>query len=626
MKFEKRKYVIVSIFILIGAIYIVKLFYMQVIDETWKLRAQQIAEKKREIIPPRAVVFDRNGNKVISNKTYYNLMMVENNIKGLDTSAFAKLIGRTEQEVKERFISIIKGEGKYTNKHTGKTTSNYQKIRAYPFLKELTAEEMSKIAPHLWRHSGFYEEVTSMRHYPYSNGANILGYLSEVNQKEINNDHFYKPGSRIGRSGIEKYYEKEFRGRKGIKYIVTSALNNTVGSFENGKYDTIAEQANPIHLGLDVELQAYGEMILKNKKGCIVAIEPSSGEILALVSSPNYDPNLLVGNRKIVENYPALIKNKDKPLFPRPLASEYMPGSILKLIQSLIGMQEGVITKNSSFNCNQNIVGCHDHPTAKNIAEAIQVSCNPYYYASVKRIIQQGKKRNNFEDSEVGLNIWAKYMNSFGLGVSLDTDLIGVKPGVIPNSKYYDKWYGHNRWKFSTIRSISIGQGETQLTPLQLANIAVIIANRGWYFTPHIVKSVGNKGPLKKFLKKNKTMVDEIYFEPVIEGMRRVVNEPGGTARLAKINGLTVCGKTGTVENYKGKIKQPNHSAFIAFAPKKEPKIAISVFVENAGGYGGTWAAPIASLMIEKYLLKKIISLDKEEKVLTDKFPTPKKQ
>ena len=217
-------------------------------------------------------------------------------------------------------------------------------------------------------------------------------------------------------------------------------------------------------------------------------------------------------------------------------------------------------------------------------------------------------------------------MNSFGLGVRLDTDLIGIRPGVIPNSKYYDKWYGHNRWKFSTIRSISIGQGETQLTPLQLANIAVIIANQGWYYTPHIVKSIGDEGPLKKFLKKKNTMVDEIHFEPVIEGMRRCVNEPGGTARLAKIDGITVCGKTGTIENYKGKIKQPNHSAFIAFAPQKEPKIAVSVFVENAGASGGVWAAPIASLVIERYLLKKIISLDKEEKILTAKFPTPKKQ
>jgi penicillin-binding protein 2 len=624
MKFEGRKYVILSIFVLIGILYSFKLFYMQVIDDTWKLRAQQIAEKRREITPPRAIVFDRDGKKVVSNKTYYNLMMVEKNIGHLDTLAFSKLIGWEVQEVKDRFIAIVKGEGTYYNRHSGKTTSNYQKRRAYPFIKELSAEEMSRIAPHLENFKGFYEEVSSMRNYPYANGANILGYLSEVTQPEIDNDKFYKPGGRIGRSGIERYYEAQFRGEKGVKYIVTSAMNNTVGSFEDGKYDTIAKQSPPIHLGLDVLLQSYGEKLLKNKKGCIVAIEPSTGEILAMVSSPNYDPNLLVGNRKIRKNYPSLLKNKDKPLFPRPLASEYMPGSTFKLIQSLIGMQEGVITKNSGFPCNKSMVGCHDHPSAKNVAQAVKMSCNPYYYAVVRRIIEQGKKPSSFQDAEIGLNVWAKYMHSFGLGKRLETDIRGVRPGVIPNSKYYDGWYGHNKWKFSTIRSISIGQGEIQLTPLQLANVAVIMANRGWYYTPHFVKSIGDQGPLERFKVKHKTMVDPVHFEPVIEGMRSVVHDQGGTARKAYIDGITVCGKTGTVENYIGSIKQPNHSAFIAFAPMKNPKISISVFIENAGGGGGAWAAPIASLMIEHYLTHEINSIEKEKRILDAVLPYSK--
>ena len=403
MKFDNRKYVFIVIFTLIGIIYSFKLFYMQVVDDSWKLRAQQIAEKRREITPPRAVVFDRNGKKIVSNKTYYNLMMVENNIVDLDTAAFAKLIGWTVEDVRNRFTEIIKGEGKYYNKHTGKTTSNYQSIRAYPFIKELTAEEISKIAPHLENFIGFYEEVSSMRSYPYSNGANILGYLSEVTQEEIDKDNFYKPGSRIGRAGIERYYEAQFRGKKGVRYIVNSALNNTVGSFEDGKYDTIAVQSDAIHLGLDVELQAYGEQLLKNKKGCIVAIEPSTGEILALVSSPNYDPNLLVGNRKIQKNYPKLLNDPDKPLFPRPLASEYMPGSTFKLIQSLIGLQEQVITVESGFPCNKSVVGCHSHPSAQSVSQAVQMSCNPYFYAVTRRIIQQGKKRSSFEDAEIGL-------------------------------------------------------------------------------------------------------------------------------------------------------------------------------------------------------------------------------
>ena len=625
MKFDNRKYVIITIFVLIGVIYSFKLFYMQVIDDTRKLRAQQIAEKRREITPPRAVVFDRDGNKIVFNKTYYNLMMVENDIVDFDTVAFAKLVNWTTQDVRNRFVEIVKGEGKYYNRHSGKTTSNYQSIRAYPFIKELTAEEMSRIAPHLENFPGFYEEVASMRDYPYANGANILGYLSETTQEEIDKDPFYKPGSKIGRAGIERFYETQFRGEKGVRYIVTSAMNNTVGSFENGKYDTIAVQAPALHLGLNIALQAYGEKLLKNKKGCIVAIEPSTGEILAMVSSPNYDPNLLVGNRKIRENYPALLEDPDKPLFPRPLASEYMPGSTFKLIQSLIGLQEGVITEDSGFPCNKSVVGCHNHPSAQSVTQAVQMSCNPYFYAVTRKIIQQGKKRNSFEDAEIGLGIWADYMHSFGLGRKLEADITGIRPGVIPDPAYYDKWYGHHNWKFSTIRSISIGQGEVQITPLQLANVAAIMANRGWYYTPHFVKSIGNKGPLPQYKIKNKTMVDRKHFDPVVEGMRRVVHEGGGTARLARIEGITVCGKTGTVENYIGSVKQKNHSVFIAFAPMDNPKIAISVFIENAGGGGGTWAAPVASLMIEQYLNGVVKSLAKEQRILDAVFTKAEK-
>lgn len=616
MKFDNRKYVFIFIFIVIGILYTFKLFYMQVVDDTWKLRAQQIAEKRREITPPRAVVFDRNGKKIISNKTYYDLMMVEDNIQNLDTTAFAKLIGWTEEEVKQRFKDIIKGEGVYYNKHTGKTTSNYQSQRAYPFIKEMTADEISNIAPHLDDYPGFYEEVTSMRNYPYASGANILGYLAEATQNEIDIDKFYTPGSKIGRSGIEKYYEKEFRGKKGVKYIVTSAMNNTVGSFENGKYDTIAVQAPPIHLGLDIELQAYGEKLLKNKKGCIVAIEPSTGQILAMVSAPSYDPNLLVGNRLIRENYPKLVSDPDKPLFPRPLASEYMPGSTFKLLQSLIGMQEGVIDANTGFPCNKSVVGCHNHPSAQNVTQAVQMSCNPFFYAVMRRIIQQGKSKNPFKDAEIGLAKWAEYMHSFGLGQKLEADITGIRPGVIPDPAYYDKWYGHHQWKFSTIRSISIGQGEVQLTPLQLANVAAIMANRGWYYIPHFVKSIGDEGPLPKYREKQYTMIERKYFDPVVEGMRRVVWEPGGTARLARIDGVIVCGKTGTVENYIGSVKQKNHSVFIAFAPMDNPTIAISVFIENAGGGGGTWAAPTASLMIEKYIKGEVKDLEKEKRIL----------
>lgn len=596
---------------LVIGIYLSRLFYMQVLDETWTLRAQEIAEKRKEIFPPRGVIFDRNGKKIVTNQTYYNLMMVEDSIQNLDTAAFAKLIGWTTQEVKQRFKDIVEGEGTYYNKITGKRTSNYQKIRAYPFLKELTLEEMSKIAPHLANFKGFHEEATSARNYPFKSAANILGYLSEVTREEIDEDHFYKPANNIGRAGIERFYETELRGVKGIKYIVTSALNNAIESYADGKYDTTARQAEPLKMGMDVVLQAYGEQLMQKKKGCIVAIEPSTGEILSMVSAPSYDPNLLVGKRNISTNYPKLATDPNLPLFPRPLQAEYPPGSIFKLVQSLIAMQEGVITANTGFPCDKSLVGCHNHPSARNIAEAIQYSCNPYYYMAVRRIIQQGVKKNNFADAEYGLNKWYRYIRSFGLGDVFDTDVSGQRSGLIPNSKFYDKWYGHHTWAFSTIRSISIGQGEVKLTPLQMANIVAIIANKGWYYTPHFVRSIGRKGPLPEFKKRHWTMINYKHFDPVIEGMRRVVNEAGGTGKMARLENILVCGKTGTVQNPHGE----DHSVFFAFAPMNRPKIAIAVFVENAG-WGGTWAAPIASLMIEKYLKGKVSDPEKEKRIL----------
>jgi penicillin-binding protein 2 len=369
-------------------------------------------------------------------------------------------------------------------------------------------------------------------------------------------------------------------------------------------------------LGVDIILQAYGEKLLQNKRGCIVAIEPSSGEILALVSAPTYDPNLLIGKRNISENYPALAKDPSKPLYPRPLAAEYPPGSTFKLLNSLIGLQEGVISPEFGAVCDKSVVGCHNHASASNLADAIKHSCNPYFYAVTRRIIQQGKKRSNFEDAEIGLNIWADYMHSFGLGKRLETDITGIRPGLIPDAKYYDKWYGHHRWAFSTIRSISIGQGEVMLTPLQMANIAAIIANRGWHYTPHFVKSIGDKGPLEQFRTKHYSKVDGRHYETIVEGMRRVVHEPGGTGKRARLKDIVVCGKTGTVQNPHGE----DHSVFVAFAPMNKPKIAIAVFIENAKGGGGLWAAPTAGLMIEKYLTGKITEIDREKSILEANF------
>jgi len=605
MNFDSRKYVILGFILVVGIIFTSRLFYMQVVDDKWKTNAEQIAEKRREITPPRGVVFDRNGKKIIANRPYYNLNFIENNIKELDTHALAQLLEVHDTFIRYRFQEIRKAEGEYKGK------SNYRRNRPYAFIKDLTKDEIAQIAPELYRFPGFFESPTSMRTYPFANAANILGYLAEVSEEEIANDPFYKRGDLIGKAGIERFYENELRGKKGVKYLLQDAQNNATQPYEGGRLDTLALQGKNLTLSIDIDLQAYGEKLMENKLGCIVAIEPATGEILAMVSSPTYDPNLLVGRKQIGENYPKLLLDEFKPLYPRPLAAEYPPGSIFKLTQALIGMQEGVINQNTSFPCNTALVGCHNHPTATSVERAVQMSCNPYFYYTTKRIIEQGKHRSVFKDAEYGLGRWESYLHSFGLGLKPETDIFGLRPGLIPNVSFYDKWYGKHRWAFSTIRSISIGQGEVKLTPLQMANLAVIMANRGWFYSPHFVREIGDSGPLDQFKTKHFTMVDSVHFVPVVEGMRMVVEEAGGTARRARIDGITVCGKTGTVQNPHGE----DHSAFIAFAPMDSPRIAVAVFVENAG-FGGTWSAPIASLIMEFYLKGAIKDTDKELRIL----------
>jgi penicillin-binding protein 2 len=606
-------------FVAVGLIFSARLFYMQVVDDKWIERAGEVAKRKIDIKPPRGILYDRNGKKVVSNKTYYNLMFVEDDIQDLDTAAFSRLIGITEDSIRKRFKAIKKSLDRNTkSKYTGNDTvvNDYRSYLPYSFLSELSADEVAKMAVELPNFSGFYEEPTSMRNYPYPHGANIFGYLNEIRPRELNADrYFYSVGDFVGRSGLERYYENELRGRKGIHMILTSARGKEVDDFAEGKLDTNAQQGPPLQLGLDIDIQSYGEQLMQNKLGSIVAIEPSTGEILALVSAPNYDPNLMVGARNIRKNYSKLYNDSLQPFFPRPLAAEYPPGSILKTVQALIGLQEGVINEETGFPCNKALVGCHNHPNAQTVSQAIQFSCNPYFYYEVKRIIQQGKEKSIFKDAAIGLEIWEEYMHSFGLGHTPETDIYGLRGGVIPNVAFYNsnRWYGEYRWAFSTIRSNSIGQGEVKLTPLQMANLAVIMANKGYYYEPHFVSSIGDKGPLERFTTKKYTKVDRKHYDCVVEGMRRVVNEAGGTARRARIHDIVVAGKTGTAQNPHGE----DHSVFMAFAPYDNPKIAIAVFVENAG-YGGTWAAPIASLMIEKYLHGEISeeSKRKEKRIL----------
>ncbi len=615
MNLESRRTVFYALIIVVGVIFTGRLFYMQLVDDKWIERAGEVTKKKIDVKPPRGILYDRHGEKIVANKTYYNLMFVENDIKNFDTTAFAALIGISKDSIRERFEAIKKSlDRKTVSKKTGNDTvvNDYRPYLPYPFLTELSADEIAQIAGELPNYKGFYEEPMSMRNYPYPNGANVFGFLNEIRPRELNADrNFYSVGDFIGRTGLEKYYEHHLRGQKGTHFILTSARGRVVDGFADGQLDTNAQQGPPLHLGMDIELQAYGERLMQNKLGSIVAIEPATGEILALVSAPTYDPNEMVGARNIKMNYSRLYNDSLKPFYPRPLAAEYPPGSIFKTLQALIALEEGVINEQTSFPCNKAWVGCHNHPTAQSVEQAIQFSCNPYFYYVTKRIIEQGETNSVFTDARIGLKKWEKYMHSFGLGIQPETDIYGLRGGVIPNVEFYDRWYGEKRWAFSTIRSNSIGQGEVKLTPLQMANLAAILANKGYYYEPHFVKSIGDDGPLERFTQKKKTMVDTKHYECVTQGMRNVVNKAGGTARRARLDSIVVAGKTGTAQNPHGE----DHSVFIAYAPFDDPQIAVSVFVENAG-FGGTWAAPIASLMIEKYLKGEISKTWREKRIL----------
>jgi penicillin-binding protein 2 len=521
-------------------------------------------------------------------------MVIPREINDIDSFAFSALIGIPIEEYSKRMSKSIK----------------YSKRKASEFEKQISPEDYAIIGPELYKYPGFFEQERTLRTYPKAIGGHLLGYMNEVNGADIKKRPYYKSRDYIGRSGIEKQYEKLLRGTRGVKYLLQDAHGITTGKYDNGRLDTAAQSGKNITLGIDWELQAYGEKLMKNKLGSIVAIEPASGEILAMVSSPSYNPNLLVG-RDLGTNYGVLQQDSLKPLLKRSTGSRYPPGSIFKLIMALIAMQEGVITENTGFPCTKSLVGCHNHPSAKSVKQAVKMSCNPYFYYVVRRIIQQGKETSQFRDAAIGLEIWAKYVRSFGLGAKSQTDFGGMVTGLIPDKSYYDNIYGEFRWAYSTIYSICIGQGEVTVSPFEMANLAVIMANRGYYYHPHFIKDIEGDGIPGIYSQKNFTMVDTYLFSIVVDGMEKVVNEAGGTARLARIDSITVCGKTGTAQNPHGE----DHSIFIAFAPKKNPKIALSVYIENAG-FGGTWAAPIASLLIEHYLNDSITNIKKETRIL----------
>lgn len=607
--FFARKFVIQGIFIAIAIVIIARLFYIQIIDKSYLLSANNNVLRKVVVYPARGVVYDRNGKVLVQNEPVYDLLVTPIEAKEIDTALLCQLID-------------IDSEGFQTRMHKARAHSPY---RPSIFEKQLSASTYAQLQEHLYKFRGFYVQNRTVRSYPDSIAPQLLGYIQEVNDNDIErSEGFYRPGDYIGASGIERSYEELLRGQRGVKNQMVDALNRPKGSFMDGKYDTLAVAGDGLVSTIDLELQLLAEKLMKNKMGSVVAIEPATGEILTFVSAPSYDPNMMVGRQR-GNNYMKLLHDETRPMFIRPIQASYPPGSVFKVVAALTAQQAGVINENTIFHCpggyryggGRAIMRCTHVDGATSLVKSIQTSCNTYYgYAYAQMIDSRGMPAPQAYD------LWREALGKFGLGRTLGIDLPGEKPGLIPTSDFYTKRYGNDKWRSGFNISLSIGQGEMGITPLQMANIMAIVANRGFYYRPHLVKAIGEKGIVKdEFKEKISAGVDAKYYEPVIEGMSRAVNVPGGTGYRVRVPDVEMCGKTGTVQNPHGE----NHAVFFAFAPRENPKIAIAVFVENAG-YGGTWAGPMVNMLVEKYL-KDTISLPQyiQDRVFNANFlPTPK--
>jgi penicillin-binding protein 2 len=591
---ENRKYTIIGIIIVLFVIVWIKLFTLQIIDVSFKISSDNNSQRRVTVYPSRGLIYDRNGVLLVCNEAAYDLMLIPNKMTSFDTLAMLKDLG-------------IEKDDFYARLEKAKT---YSKYRPSIFFKQINLQQYAILQEHLYRYSGFFVQNRTLRKYNEGVAAQVLGDVGEVSLETLQADSYYSGGDYAGKSGIENYSEIELRGKKGVQIFLVDVHSNIQGSYMEGKLDTTAVPGKDLTLTLDVELQRYGELLLKNKVGSIVAIEPSTGEVLAMVSSPTYDPQLLVG-RPRGNNYDSLLNSPGKPLINRAISSTYPPGSIFKMAQALVGLQEGVINPNTFFPCDKSKVGCHNHPPASSVDLAIQYSCNPYFYYVFKALVQRGIEKSIFKDSRIGLDLWQKKITTLGFNRALDVGLPAVNKGLIPNSDYYDRIYGKNRWAFSTVYSLGIGQGEILISPLQMANFCAIIANRGFYFNPHLVKKIGGENITGSNTQKIFTPFDRQYYDIVADGMDHVVNSDYGTGFYARLADIVVCGKTGTAENPHGK----DHSVFIAFAPKDNPKIAVSVYIENAG-FGGEWAAPISRLIIEKYLKGMVTDTVLEKRII----------
>lgn len=579
--YTERKYIIILIFVLVGIVFLIRLFYLQVFDPSYILSAESNVLRKNIIYPNRGLIYDRNDELLVYDEAAYDLMVTPGQVKNMDTTEFCHLLN-----ISDSLFMVIMNRA-----------TKYSRYKPSTFIAQITKEEYGYIEEKLYKFPGFFVQSRSLRKYPFPIAAHTLGYIGEVNNREIERDSYYKMGDYIGKSGLERFYEKELRGKKGVEVRLVDVHNREMGSYRGGRFDTIAEQGKNLYLSLDAELQAFGEQLMVNKIGSVVAIDPKSGEILAFITSPVYDPNLLVG-RVRGENFSNLTRDSLKPLLNRAVMGNYPPGSTFKMVNALVGLQEQVLREFTSYSCSGPLsrpIRCtHNHITPLQLQMAIEQSCNPYFWNVYRSMITNQK----YASVKEAYKVWESHVLSMGFGIKFDTDIPFELGGNIPTAESYDKIYQEGHWNALTIRSLAIGQGEILVTPIQLANLAVIIANKGFYYPPHLVHAVGTKNnPIEQFKVKKNSTIDQRYFDVVQEAMLEVFEGDHGTARWAKLEGVHICGKTGTVQNPHGK----DHSMFIAFAPKEDPQIAMAVIVENSG-YGSTWAAPIASLMVEKYL------------------------
>lgn len=602
----QRSFLLYFLIALFSIIFIGRLFQLQIVRGENSNPILNASVKPTFDYPERGYIYDRNGKLLVANQLSYDVMIQPNQVKPLDTLEFCSLLKIDKESFLKRF----------------KKAENYASYLPSVFLKQLAKDDFAFLQEKLHKYKGFYIQKRIIRNYPYKSAANVVGYISEVNEATARENDYYHQGELIGWLGIEKEYEKVLRGRKGKKYLQRNNLNKVTGSYKDGKYDTLPENGKDLTLTLDIELQQYAEKLMRGKRGGVVAIEPSSGEILALVTAPSYDPNMMVGRSRSKNSYMLFTDSISKPMFNRSLEGSYAPGSPFKMMNALIGLQEGVINLETGFKCfngyrygrrKGEFMKCHCGIIGRPVylEAAIARSCNSYFSNTFKRIVEKDNTPSE------GVDNWAHHAKSFGLGDYLGYDLPAGQPGRIPTGTFYDDRINY-RWNGSSIISNAIGQGDVETTPIQLANFTAAIANKGFFFTPHIVKNIDKK-PFENtnYTVAKKTTIDEKHFTPIIEAMNQVFKK-GGTGQYSQVKGIEICGKTGTSENFaivNGKrIQLEDHSILVAFAPKENPKIAIAIFVEN-GGFGSTIAAPMTSLLIEKYLNGKISKNTKHREV-----------